>query len=189
MAQLPLLSVMSGVAAALLVRESLRAGPTIGRQAIFGFALVLAVLWGWMAVAAYAPNPAGRGRIIAYDEFLPVAEVLRARAQPGDTLYMLPEYDGSTQLHEQTDLPPPGFWMNGHAWFFAVPQAADRLTREWQEKPPTYIVYFPDLIEQSMPYIEPFVTFMREHYALIETIPDIPFNGDAEIWQLTGPPG
>ncbi len=187
MAQLPLVVVMSGAVLALLAREMLTAGPTIARQALLGFLAVLLIGWGWMAASAYAPGVIGRAQSPAYDEFRPVAQQLDQLALEGDTLFVLPELDGSAQLHVLTGLEPPGTWSHGHAWFFAVEGLAGRLMSEWEADPPTFIVNFPDMTERSMPYIGPFVDFMRAHYTLVGQVDDVLFNGDAEIWRLDTP--
>lgn len=184
MAQLPLVAIMSGSAVALMLREGYTASATIGRQVIMGFSVLLASTWALMLLAAYLPHPIGTAKIPAYDEFRPVAEMLDELAEANDTLFVLPELDGNAQLHVLTNMVPPGMWMNGHAWFFALPSATDRLMNEWEVDPPSFIVYFPELIEQSMPFISPFVDFMEAHYEAVGQVEDVPFNGDAVIFRL-----
>lgn len=190
MAQLPLICVMSGASIALIIRELAQQTPSISRAVMIGACTTFSGAWLVMIAAAYVAGPLGRGQVLAYDEFQPVSERLRTLAQPDDTLYVLPEYDGSAQLHMQADMMPPGVWISGHRWYLAVTEVRNALLQEWETNPPTFIVYFPDLIAQSMPEIEPLVDFMQDRYLPVERIEDIHFNGEAIIYRLAGdPPG
>lgn len=55
---------------------------------------------------------------------------------------------------------------------------------EWAQTPPTYLVYFPVLAQTGLPGIEPLIAFMRDHYELVESVPDVRFHGDAEIYRF-----
>jgi hypothetical protein len=183
MAQLPLVAIMSGIAVALILPELVQRQASTSQRAMLGFAAIIGIGWLWTGVVAYFPS-LGRAAIPAYDEFVPVAERLNAMSVSGDTLFVLPEYDGTAQLHVLTDMLPPGTWLNGHRWFLAVPGVVDGLLEEWRATPPTFIVSFPTLSQEAQPYIDPLVAFMNVYYSPIETIPDIPFNGDAIIYRL-----
>ncbi|MBZ0294854.1 MAG: hypothetical protein K8L99_19995 [Anaerolineae bacterium] len=184
MGQLPLLAVMSGVALAALIAY-LRRVPVdaVGRAVVAGLLVFVALAWAWTGAAAYARTFVG---IPAYDEFRPISDDLQARSQPGDTLFVLPETDSTPQLHPLSELLPPSTWIKGWFWYLAVPDVVENLLDEWAEKPPTYIVYFPDLIAEGEPDINPLVDFMRTHYELVARFEHITFHGPAAVYQWRG---
>ncbi|MCS7071168.1 MAG: hypothetical protein NZM00_06660, partial [Anaerolinea sp.] len=139
-AHLPLTAALSGVVIAALWEAFPRIKPVEAQRILLGGALVIGIGVAYTAASAYVPGPLGPGRAPAYDEFLPLAQELRARRAPGDTLYVLPMLDGNPQLYPLTDMLPPGLWVNGHAQFLSVPDLVERLLREWAERPPTWIV-------------------------------------------------
>ncbi|MCS7070963.1 MAG: hypothetical protein NZM00_05615, partial [Anaerolinea sp.] len=63
----------------------------------------------------------------------------------------------------------------------------ERLLREWAERPPTWIVDFPDLRAEVGQGIEPLVAFMQARYAVVFSVPSVPFNGRAVVWRLAEP--
>ncbi len=188
MAHLPLACAIGGVVLALLL-PSLRALPRKWRQmrtAEAVLASIVAVLmlgWLWTGIAAYGSAPLGRAGIPAYDEFQPLAAALKQISQPGDTLFVLPETDSTPQIHVLSGMLPPGTWIKGWSWYFEAPGVLATLATEWQADPPTYLVYFPDLIAVGQPGIDQLVAFMNAHYQPVETIPAVVFHGDAVIYR------
>jgi hypothetical protein len=179
--------VMAGVVLAALWDAFPRIQPVEVRRIMLGAALAIGAGVALTALSAYVPGPLGPGRAPAYDEFLPLAQELRAARAPGDTLYILPMFDGNPQLYPLTDMLPPGLWVNGHAQFLAVPDLVDRLLREWSQRPPTWIVDFPDLRAAIGQDIDPLLAFMEARYTVAFSMPDIPFNGRAVVWRLSEP--
>lgn len=184
MGQLPLLAVMSGVAIAALIAY-LRHSPVdvVGRAAVTGLVIAVSLAWAWTGAAVYARAFAG---MPAYDELRPIGDDLQARAQAGDTLFVLPETDSTPQLHPLSGLLPPGTWIKGWFWYLAAPDVVDHLLAEWEANPPTYIVYFPDLIAEGQPNITPLVAFMRSYYESVASFEDIALHGPAEVYQWRG---
>jgi hypothetical protein len=186
-AHLPLTAALSGVVIAALWEAFPRIQPVEVRRIVLGAALAIGGGVALTALSAYVPGPLGPGRAPAYDEFQPLAQELRAARAPGDTLYILPMFDGNPQLYPLTDMLPPGLWVNGHAQFLAVPDLVDRLLREWSQRPPTWIVDFPDLRAAIGRDIDPLLAFMEARYTVAFSVPDVPFNGRAVVWRLSEP--
>ncbi len=188
MAHLPLASVIGGVVLALLL-PAIRSLPRRWRQITTAEAVLVSVgvmallAWLWTGIAVYGSAPLGHAGIPAYDEFQPLAVALKQVSQPGDTLFVLPETDSTPQIHVVADLLPPSTWIKGWSWYFEAPGVLNRLSSEWQADPPTYIVYFPDLIAVGQPGIAQLVAFMNDQYEFVETVPAIVFHGDAIIYR------
>ncbi len=60
---------------------------------------------------------------------------------------------------------------------FVLPLLLD----QWDQQPPTYIVYFPALSSSGQPGIAALIDFMDQHCQPVEMVPDIVFHGDAVI--------
>jgi hypothetical protein len=187
MALLPVLSVMSGWAAAdLLPTTRLRpihwlreATPTaLGLVSVVGLALVG---WLWAGLITLIPTEVGRGAMLAYDEFEPLAAQLNNLTEDGDTLFVLPALDGNPQLHLMTGLMPPGTWTTTHDCMLCAPGLAERLLSEWGESPPTWIVYFPDLVNPRQ-NIEPLLDFLQAEYVEVDRFDSISFNGPGTVY-------
>ncbi len=150
--------------------------------------LSLLVVTGFSVLWAVGAPYLKHEPIPAHDEFLPLVEHLHALSNPDDTLFVLPETDSTPQLHSLSGLLPPSTWIKGWFWYLIAPteagQMSDQLLAEWSQTPPTYIVYFPVLAQTGLPGIEPLVAFMRDHYELVESVQDIRFHGDAEIYRF-----
>jgi hypothetical protein len=114
----------------------------------------------------------------------PSGEVLERYAQPGDTLFVLPETDSTPQIHPLSGLLPPGLWIKGWSWYFEVPGIVDLLLAQWATDPPDYVVIFPDLIAVGQPGIQPLIDFVQGQYSAVETVTEILFHGDAVIYAL-----
>ena len=192
MGQLPAAAVMSGAALAALWEQARfwRRGQSVGvwlraldpaQAALVGLLLAGGFGWLWTGAAAYGRGPVD---IPAHDEFAPVAAALRQRAAPGDTLFVLPQTDSTPQLHPLSGMPPPGTWIKGWRWYLAAPGVLNTLLAEWEANPPTFIVYFPELIAEGMPEIAPLVAFMEAYYTPSAAFADIPFHGPAQIYRL-----
>lgn len=192
MTQLPLVCIAGGLTLAALaptgrLLRQLRtvAAPTL---VLAGVLIALLIGWLWLGAAPYFSAPLGRAGIPAYDEFRPLVAALKPISQAGDTLFVLPETDSTPQIHVLSGLLPPGLWIKGWFWYLAAPGVVDQLLSEWQQQPPTDIVYFPDLIAQGQPGIAPLVTFMQAHYHSVEAIPAVVFHGPAVIYRLDAQP-
>ncbi len=192
MGQLPAVAVMSGVTLSVIWEQARlwRRGQPAGvwlraldstQAALVGLLLAGSLGWLWTGAAAY-----GRGAVAipAHDEFAPAAAALRQRAAPGDTLFVLPQTDSTPQLHPLSGLLPSGTWVKGWRWYLAAPGVLDTLLTEWEANPPTFIVYFPELIAEGMTEIAPLVAFMEAYYAPTAALADIPFHGPVQIYRL-----
>jgi hypothetical protein len=192
MAQLPLSAVISGVVVSTLVTDlrsvvqKLREGDTV-RLVLFGMVVAVAFAWLWTGIVVYAPGPLGRAGVPAHDEFDVVALRLREVAQPGDTLFVLPETDSTPQLHPMSGLLPPGTWVKGWRWYFGAPGITEQLISEWETEPPGLVVVFPDLLQVGQPGIQSFVDFVDRHYTEFDSVEDVVFHGDAVIYRLNQP--
>lgn len=190
--QLPLAAVMTGVVVAELVRPPYSRKDQWNRLrnagasslTFAGVLITLAVPVALIVAAPYASRPFGLPGTPANDEFIPLAERLKSLAGEDSTLYVLPLTDSTPQLYPLTDLLPPGMWVKGWSWYWDAPGVSDTLMSEWQQSPPTLVVVFPDLIASGQPGIQPFLDFVEENYSLVETVPEVPLHGDAQIWML-----
>ena len=185
MAQLPFAALMSGVALGRLLPmlRDWRAWD-FARLTLAGLALGIGILWLWTGAVSYLPTPLGAGATLGYDEFRPLAQALVARAEPGDTLFILPQTDSTPQLHPLTSLPPPGTWVKGWRWYFRAPQVLPRLKREWRDAPPDWIAVFPDLTAAGMPGLRDLLDIVAERYELAFSHGDIYGHGRADIYKL-----
>ncbi len=185
-------AVLTGVVAGILVSppygwrvqwQRLRGGSAA--ELALGGVLVAALAWvAITAMAPYASRPFGASGIPANDEFKAVAAHLQALADEDSTLYVLPLTDSTPQLHSLSGLLPPGIWVKGWNWYWDAPGVSETLMAEWQDNPPEFVVLFPDLLVEGQPGITPFVDYVVTHYSQLETVPDVLFHGDAEIWRL-----
>ena len=129
MAHLPIAAVMSGVVLATIRRQLANPRAWDAPSAILAGLLVAGGLgWLWTGAVSYIPTPMGAGAILAYDEFRELAEALRERAEPEDTLFLLPETDSTPQLHPLTGMLPPGTWVKGWRWYFEPARVLETVT-------------------------------------------------------------
>lgn len=189
MSQLPVLAVMSGIGVAELLREARPQGvwrwlqgASASTLILVGVLLSVAAGWLWAGLVAYTSVPLGRGVAIAYAEFLPLAARLDGLLAPQDTLFVLPALDGNPQLHLMTGALPPRTWTTTHECMLCAPNLTERLLSEWRANPPTYIVYFPELVNAQQ-QVTPLIDFLTENYILIESFGSLPFNGEALIYR------
>ncbi|MCC6802461.1 MAG: hypothetical protein IT319_06230 [Anaerolineae bacterium] len=185
MAHLPLLAVMSGIVIDILLQRLARLrwrSATTDQLIAIGVALAIGAGWCWAVAVTYIPNALGRASVPAYDEFKPLAQRVLSLSAPDDTLYVLPEWDGNSQLHVLTGLMPPGTWVNGHSAILAAPGIVDQLLAEWAQTPPTILVDFPDF--PSSAGLQRLRDFIDRRYSEVGRIDDVPFNGDAVIYRL-----
>lgn len=191
MGQLPLLAVVAGVTLAALWSQARRwrRGQPFGvwlraldttQAVLIGLLITGGAGWLWTGAAAYGRGPVATP---AHDEFAPIAAELRQRAAPGDTLFVLPQTDSTPQLHPLSGLLPPGAWIKGWRWYLAAPGMLDTLLAEWAISPPTYIVYFPELIAEGLPEIAPLVAFMEAYYEPVAEYSAVPFHGTALVYR------
>lgn len=181
MTMLPLVAVMSGLTVTILLRDfDMR---QTSEQVLLGVMLLIGAGALWGGLVSYVPTVLGHGAVLAYDEFKPLAARLDELKSPGDTLFVLPGLDGNTQLNLMTDMLPPQTWTTTHDCVLCAPGLTERLLSGWDTAPPTYIIYFPDLIT---PYqaSEPLVQYMEAYYTEIEFFGMIPFNGNAYIYKF-----
>lgn len=148
-----------------------------------GLTVSITLGWLWMGAVMYI-----RGDVLTpgYDEFASVVEILNELSTEGDTLFVLPETDSTPQLHPLSNMLPPKTWIKGWRWYLEPPQVVDTLLLEWSESPPNFVVVFPELITPSQPQIAPLLSILDDNYSIIEEIPNIPFHGDAVVYQHTG---
>ncbi len=185
MAHLPLAAVMSGLALAALRPQLGEWRHLEGARAILAGLLAAGALgWLWTGAVSYIPTPMGAGAILAYDEFSDLAMKLRARAEPGDTLFVLPETDSTPQLHPLTDMLPPGAWVKGWHWYFEPAPVLATLTKEWEGAPPAWIVVFPHLIPAGEPGITTLLDIVEARYTLAFESAPIYDHGRAAVYRL-----
>lgn len=188
MTQLPILAVLSGMVIAILWRDvqfkwnvhgwlQNASLSTVGLVGVLAFVLVG---WLWAVMISYVPVAGIRAGVIAHDEFVPLADRLNELKADGDTLFVLPALDGNPQLHLMTGMLPPSTWTTTHECMLCAPNLTEQLLAEWDASPPTYIVYFPDLVN-PLQALDPVLAFMEERYEPLETFGDVLFNGEAII--------
>ena len=185
MAHLPFTAVMSGVVLATIRSQLVNPRAWDAPCAMLAGLLVAGGIgWLWTGAVSYIPTPMGAGAILAYDEFRELADHVRERAEPEDTLFVLPETDSTPQLHPLTGLLPPGTWVKGWRWYFKPARVLATMTVEWEEAPPTWIIIFPDLVAAGEPGIRELLDIVQQHYAHAFTIESIFDHGDAHVWKL-----
>jgi len=190
MGGLPLLSVMFGAVFGAAIPGDFSAWRpwlsrtirTPERLIALGVGLTLIGGIGWTAFAPYLLSGIPRAALLAYEEYTPIADWLRAHQQAGDTLFVLPETDGTPQLHTMTGLLPPTFWVKGLSSYMAVPGLRDALVDSWRTKPPSYVVVFS--LWEDKPYIKALIDFVVERYEVVAKFPNIPTHGDAQVYRL-----
>ena len=187
MGHLALAAVMSGLVLA-------RVGASLGdwrawdlpRLALVGLALSIGLGWLWTGAASYLPTALGPGATLGYDEFADLAAELKARGQPGDTLFVLPQTDSTPQLHPLTGMLPPGIWVKGWHWYFKADGVTQRLLDEWAAAPPSWIALFPDLIIFPELGMDELLAVVEQRYQLAFTLDDIFDLGAAQVYRLDG---
>ncbi len=194
MGQLPFAAIAGGVVlAALLSGVQVRGLADVSRTfssasvsslVLAGIGLALALVWLWTGAVSYVPGPVGIGGTLAYDEFQPVAAAIQERAQPGETLFILPETDSTPQIHPMTGLPPPGTWIKGWYWYFEAPGVLDTLLSEWETAPPDWVVVFPDLLAAGQPGIGTLMDVVEVRYEPVTQVDAIYGHGDAVVYRL-----
>ena len=191
MGHLPQLTVMSGIVLAEISVKWWEAfSNTNWRKknsvdlVLAGSAIIVAIAWGWSGLTAYVTGPLGRGAVIAYDEFEPLAELIRSLAEPGDTLFVLPEMDSTPQIHVLAEMLPSSTWIKGWEWYLQTPGITDMLLTEWSVNPPNFIIYFPELIAAwNGNGMLPLVNFMETHYEPVADAIEITLHGDVFIYR------
>ena len=187
MAHLPLAAVMSGVVLAELLPYLRGRRSWDGPRAMLAGLLVAGGIgWLWTGAVSYIPTPLGPGAILAYDEFRELAADLRARAEPDDTLFVLPETDSTPQLHPLTGMLPPGVWVKGWRWYFEPERVLATLLAEWAQAPPTWLVVFPHLTDAGEPGISHLLDIVEARYTLAFESAAIFDHGRALVYRLSG---
>ena len=186
MAHLPFTAVMSGVVLARALPQLVdqRAWDT-PRAVLAGLIFAGGIGWLWTGAVSYIPTQLGPGAILAYDEFSELARELSDQADPGDTLFVLPEADSTPQLHPLTNMLPPGTWIKGWRWYFKPERVLQTLADEWQSTPPTWIVVFPDLTAAGEPGINHLLNIVKARYELAFESAEIFDHGRAAVYRLT----
>ncbi len=186
MGHLPFTAVMSGIVLARLAPTLSQPGSwDVPQTVVAGLAGVIGLGWLWTGAVSYIPTPVGAGKILAWDEFMPLAAELNQRKDPGDTLYILPQTDSTPQLHPLTALPPPGTWIKGWRWYFRPGHVAPHLLAEWEREPPTWIVVFPAFIRDDDAGILTLLDWVVDAYELQFAVDDIYAHGRADVYRLT----
>ena len=183
MAQLPFAAVMSGIVLAKL-RGAMHEPRSwdVPRLTLAGLALGIGIGWLWTGAVSYLPTELGAGATLGYDEFRPLAAALKARAQPDDTLFILPQADSTPQLHPLTGLKPPGTWVKGWRWYFRPPQVLPQLQREWADTPPDWVIVFPELLPAGAPGIYDLLEIVEDNYRLVFSTDAIYWHGRADVY-------
>ena len=185
MAHLPFAAVMSGIVLATIMRQLVNQRAWGTPRAILAGLIVAGGLgWLWTGAVSYIPTPLGAGKILAYDEFRELADQLRERAEPDDTLFLLPETDSTPQLHPLTGMLPPGAWVKAWRWYFKPARVLETLTAEWEDSAPTWIVIFPDLVAAGEPGIRQLLDIVQQRYFHAFSIESIFDHGSAHVWKL-----
>ncbi|MCY4062080.1 MAG: glycosyltransferase family 39 protein [Chloroflexi bacterium] len=185
MAHLPLAAVMSGVVLAKLPAHLGDRRLWDGARAILAGLLVAGGIgWLWTGAVSYIPTPLGPGAILAYDEFRELASQLSERAEPHDTLFVLPETDSTPQLHPLTGMLPPGVWVKGWHWYFKPAHVLEELTAGWEANPPTWIVVFPSLTAAGEPGIKTLLDIVAARYRPAFESAEIFDHGRALVYHL-----
>ena len=178
-AGLPILSAIAGIILMGIWQERPRA--------VYAGGLSVALLFGiaFNVLTSYIPTPAGFGDIIGIGELRPVANWLINHSNSTDTLYVLPASDSDSQLHILANMLPPKTWMILNEYTLTYQSLQMQLLAEWSQNPPIWVIYFPTLVAQSFPpSAQPIVDFVKGHYTARQTLPQLPFYGDAVIYQL-----
>ena len=187
MAHLPLAAVMSGLALAQVLPSLLDRRAWDGpRAALAGLLVAGGIGWLWTGAVSYIPTPVGPGAILAYDEFRVLAAQIKERAAVGDTLFVLPETDSTPQLHPLTGMPPPGLWVKGWRWYFKPARVLSTLGAQWEDKPPDWIIVFPELTAAGEPGIRRLLDFVDARYERAFESAAIYDHGRAVAYQLSG---
>ena len=160
----------------------------LGRAArrLAGLLVAGGIGWLWTGAVSYIPTPLGPGAILAYDEFRDWPPKSSERADLGDTLFVLPETDSTPQLHPLTGLPPPGLWVKGWRWYFKPARVLSTLGAQWENKPPDWIIVFPELTAAGEPGIKRLLEFVDARYERAFESAAIYDHGRALAYQLSG---
>ena len=185
MGHLPFTALMSGIVLAGVWPQPIapRNWDT-PRIVLAGLAIGIGIGWLWTGAVTYIPTQLGPGAILAYDEFDDLVYTLKVNKQDGDTLFVLPETDSTPQLHPRTDMMPPGTWIKGWRWYFRPYFVLPTLKRDWENKPPTWVVVFPEIISAGAPGILNLLQIVEERYQLQFTVDDIYGHGSAQVYRL-----
>lgn len=190
MGMLPALAVMSGCVLDVVCRTAVSETQRHPHRQLLETSpnslALLSFLLVWLtgsAFTVFAPY-LGAQETPAHDEFLPVVELLETHGAPGNTLYILPETDSTPQIHALADMVPPGFWIKGWPWYMSVSGVSDRLLAEWEETPPHFIVYFPELEIVQDASLNRLVRFMFNNYEPIAEVEQVRYHGRAVLYQL-----
>lgn len=184
-AALPMISLAFGaVAASLLPRTSKWREWSLETLLTSGLLLVVLAAILSNAVTRFVPSSAGFQAVLGKSEFDDITAWMETHAEPGDSLYVLPASDSTAQLHPLTGLEPPGTWAIGNVYVHAPHFVTDRLLAEWDSTPPTWLIWFPEMTEElSSVYFQPLIDFMFTDYDEVARFDDLPFYGEAVIWQ------
>ncbi len=185
MGHLPFTALMSGIVLAGVWPQPIapRNWDT-PRIVLAGLAIGIGIGWLWTGAVTYIPTQLGPGAILAYDEFDDLVHTLNVNKQDGDTLFVLPETDSTPQLHPRTDMMPPGTWIKGWRWYFRPDFVLPTLKRGWENKSPTWVVVFPEMISAGAPGILNLLQIVEERYQLQFTVDDIYGHGSAQVYRL-----
>lgn len=181
-AALPFASVAFGVVIARLIPQD-RRRLTAQDLVSLGMAAVICLAILTNVVTSHIPSPAGAGAILGASDLKPVAEWVRRHSRDGDTIYILPSSDSTAQLHLLTGMLPPGTWAPGNEFLHSDPLVNDRLLTEWSSGPPTWIIWFPELMAGTEPYFQPLLDFLHDHYDSAVRLEALPFYGEVLIYR------
>lgn len=148
-----------------------------------GMAAVICLAILTNVVTSYIPSPAGAGAILGASDLKPVAEWMRQHSRDGDTMYILPSSDSTSQLHLLTGMLPPGTWAPGNEFLHSDPLVNDRLLTEWSSGPPTWLIWFPELMAGTELYFQPLLDFLHDHYDSATRLEALPFYGEIMIYR------
>ena len=185
MGHLPFTAIMSGIVLAGIWPQPIdpRSWDT-PRIVLAGLAIGIGIGWLWTGAVTYIPTQLGPGAILAYDEFDDLVHTLKVNKQHDDTLFVLPETDSTPQLHPRADMMPPGTWIKGWRWYFRPDFVLPTLKRDWENKSPTWVVVFPEMISAGAPGILDLLQIVEARYQLQFTVDDIYGHGSAQVYRL-----
>lgn len=169
----------------------------VSRRARLWLAVLFVAFIGSMRIGLTAYGQARQthaaGDWVAYSEYQPIAQALQKTIAPDKTFFIFPIIESNAQLLMLTERDVVGvvaYHANG--WpvkLFLAQNLAERTMQLWQERPPDYILLFPELLsreydpsgwESGKDQINRvFLEYIAENCAPIRHFPEVTFLGEA----------
>ncbi len=80
--------------------------------------------------------------IVEYSNLAPLADEVRARIGPRDSVYVYPDDEATSNLYYMLQREPPGYWVFHYSWFMTE-AVQGRIVAALAEDQPEWVVYFP----------------------------------------------